>query len=69
MRLSIGQTVLCRPQTFWNGLKPMCGTVIWVHPKRRFIRVAFEMHTGSLTECFSLSEVSVKRRKGRRYVP
>ena len=65
--LEAGQAVVCRPQTFTNGVTSMKGTVIWIHPKRRFARVMFEIHgkfgTSKLVEGFALSELHIKQRK------
>lgn len=66
MRLSIGQKVVCITQTFSSTPKRMKGTVIWVHPKKRFARVSFEFafkhQKFKLVECFPLSEISLQRK-------
>ena len=65
--MRVGEKVSLVPQTFGNGQKAMKGTVIWIHPKRRFARVMFEIHgkfgTSKLVEGFALSELHIKQRK------
>ena len=59
--MRVGDKVSLVPLTFGNGQKAMKGTVIWVHPKKRFARVMFEIHgkfgTSKLVERFSLIEM------------
>ena len=44
--MNVGSKVICSPQTLcvtdYKVAAPMRGTVIWVHPKGRFVRVAFD---------------------------
>ena len=64
--MRVGRTVTCAPLTFGDGTKRMKGTVIWVHPKKRFARVAFQIRgkykTIELVECFSPVEIYVTRK-------
>ena len=65
--MRVGDKVSLVPLTFGNGQKAMKGTVIWVHPKKRFARAMFEIHgefgTSKLVEGFALSELHIKQRK------
>ena len=44
--MNVGRKVICSPLTLrstdYKTAAPMRGTVIWVHPKGRFVRVAFD---------------------------
>lgn len=56
--MRVGDKVSLVPQTFGNGQKAMKGTVIWIHPEKRFARVLFEIHgkfgSSKLVESFAM---------------
>ena len=66
MQLRTGQKVVCRTQTFSAVPQVMLGTVVWIHPQKRFARVAFELHgkleTMTLMERFAFSEIRMARK-------
>ena len=41
--MKIGDKVSVRPETFGRGVRE--GTVIWIHPDKRFALVEFEVQT------------------------
>ena len=44
-----------------HKMPPLCGTVIWIHPKRRFFRLRFTTAMGSWVECFYFHEIESER--------
>ena len=67
--MKIGQQVRCRPRTLDpmedKQYKMMTGRLLWIHPKGRFVRVAFDFSTKlrdvSIVECFRPGEVQPGR--------
>lgn len=61
--MKLGQTVIRLPTGFCGRneenkkvLKPIMGTVVYIHPKRRFHTVEFDLPGGKLRESFPGAE-------------
>ena len=53
------------PLTLDKGFKMLTGTVIWIHPERRFFQVEFQLPGGTVRESYSFyGEMPNERKEG-----